>query len=245
MIPTSEASISTPPPVLSAQELSMIFGKGSTEVHALNQINLDIPRGQWTSIMGQSGSGKTTLLHCLSGLIKPTSGKVTLHSQDGSSLNISGLSENKRAILRRTHISVVFQDFNLVPILSVRDNISLPMRLAHQKIDKAWLDQITDILQIDQRLNHLPHELSGGQQQRAAIARALISKPDILIADEPTGSLDSQTSDAVLDLFRTVVDQLGQSLVFVTHDKEAALRGDRLITMRDGHILENTKLARR
>ncbi|MFP7364955.1 ABC transporter ATP-binding protein [Corynebacterium callunae] len=220
----------------------MTFGQGSTEVHALKNITVDIPRGQWTSIMGQSGSGKTTLLHCLSGLMQPTAGQVILHSSDGSSQSISELSENKRAKLRRTHISVIFQDFNLVPILSVQDNISLPMRLAHSKVDKAWLEKITEILGIDHRLKHLPHELSGGQQQRAAIARALISRPEILIADEPTGSLDSQTSDAVLDLFRTVVNELGQTLVFVTHDKDAALRGDRLISMRDGQILENTEI---
>lgn len=227
--------------VITAENLSMIFGKGPTEVRALDDVSLDIPRGRWTSIMGQSGSGKTTLLHCLSGLATPTSGTVTLHTD--KPLLINTLSENKRAKLRRTHISVVFQDFNLVPILSVRDNISLPLRLAHRRPDKQWFNQVTEILQIDDRLSHFPHELSGGQQQRAAIARAMISRPDVLVADEPTGSLDSVTSDAVIKLFRNVVDEFGQSLIFVTHDREAALRGDHLITMRDGRIISTEALA--
>lgn len=230
------------PSAISAQHVSMVYGRGSTEVRALDDVSLDIPRGKWTSIMGQSGSGKTTLLHCLSGLSTPTSGVVTLNAK--KPLTLSSLSENKRAKLRRTHISVVFQDFNLVPILSVKDNITLPMRLAHQRVDKEWFDQVTEILGIGHRLKHLPQELSGGQQQRAAIARAMINRPEVLIADEPTGSLDSATSDAVNDLFRHVVDVFGQSLVFVTHDQDAARRGDRLITMRDGHIVNSEELLR-
>lgn len=230
------------PSVISAQNVSMVYGRGSTEVRALDDVSLDIPRGKWTSIMGQSGSGKTTLLHCLSGLSTPTSGTVMLNAE--KPLTLSSSSENKRAKLRRTHISVVFQDFNLVPILSVRDNITLPMRLAHQRVDKEWFKQITEILGISGRLKHLPQELSGGQQQRAAIARAMINRPEVLIADEPTGSLDSATSDAVNDLFRHVVDEFGQSLVFVTHDQDAARRGDRLVTMRDGQILSTEELPR-
>ncbi|WP_080796391.1 ABC transporter ATP-binding protein [Corynebacterium pacaense] len=221
-------------PIITAEQVSMVFGSGSTEVRALDRVELRIPRGRWTSIMGQSGSGKTTLLHCLSGLATPTSGTVTL--QGRRPVTISSLSENRRAKLRRTRLSVIFQDFNLVPILSVRDNITLPLRLAHQKMNKQWFREVTETLQIDNRLRHLPHELSGGQRQRAAIARAMISKPDVLVADEPTGSLDSVTSDAVGDLFRMVVDSFGQTLIFVTHDREAALRGDLLVTMRDGRI---------
>ncbi|SJM65333.1 ABC transporter ATP-binding protein [Corynebacterium glutamicum] len=227
------------PPVLSTQDLMMIYGKGSTEVRALDGISVQIQSGKWTSIMGQSGSGKTTLLQCLSGLAQPTSGRVTLNKNN---ITLSSLSENKRAKLRRTHISMVFQDFNLVPILSVKDNILLPLRLAHRRVDKQWFEHITSVLKIDNRMRHLPGELSGGQQQRAAIARALMSKPDIVIADEPTGSLDSVTSNAVLDLFRSIVDDFGQSLVFVTHDKDAAHRGDVLITMRDGKIIDTANL---
>lgn len=230
------------PAVISARNVSMVYGRGSAEVRALDEVSLDIPRGQWTSIMGQSGSGKTTLLHCLSGLSTPTSGTVTLNA--GKPLDLSSASENKRAKLRRTHISVVFQDFNLVPILSVRDNITLPTRLAHKKIDKDWFEQITEVLGISGRLRHLPQELSGGQQQRAAIARAMLNRPEVLIADEPTGSLDSATSDAVNNLFRKMVDEFGQSLVFVTHDREAALRGDHLVTMRDGHVMSTEELPR-
>ncbi|ALC05105.1 hypothetical protein CDES_03260 [Corynebacterium deserti GIMN1.010] len=233
------AAADNAPPVLLAQDLTMIYGKGSTEIRALDGISLQVSSGKWTSIMGQSGSGKTTLLQCLSGLAQPTSGTVTL-SKDN--ITLSSLSENKRAKLRRTHISMVFQDFNLVPILSVKDNILLPLRLAHQKVDTQWFEHITSVLKIGNRLRHLPGELSGGQQQRAAIARALISRPDIVIADEPTGSLDSVTSNAVLDLFRSIVDDFGQSLVFVTHDKEAAHRGDLLVTMRDGKIIRHENL---
>lgn len=224
-----------PRPILSARNVSMVYGTGEATVRALDNVSVDFPQGKWTSIMGQSGSGKTTLLHCLAGLATPTAGTVTLGSR--RPVEISSLSENKRAKLRRTRVSVVFQDLNLVPILSVRDNITLPLRLARTKVDKAWLQKLSEILQIDHRLGHLPHELSGGQQQRAAIARAIIGRPDVLVADEPTGSLDSVTGDAVLDLFRHVVDELGQTLIFVTHDHAAARRGDLLIEMRDGRIV--------
>ncbi|MDO5668790.1 MAG: ABC transporter ATP-binding protein [Corynebacterium sp.] len=218
----------------------MIYGTGEAEVRALDKVTVDFQRGRWTSIMGQSGSGKSTLLHCLTGLATPTSGTVTLGTR--SPIKISSLSENQRAKLRRTNISLVFQDLNLVPILSVRDNITLPLRLARRKVDKPWLAELTEILQIDHRLRHLPHELSGGQQQRAAIARALISRPQVLVADEPTGSLDSVTSDAVLDLFRHIVSEFGQTLLFVTHDEAAAQRGDELLTMRDGQIISRVLL---
>ena len=224
-----------PRPILSARNVSMVYGSGEATVRALDNVSVDFPQGKWTSIMGQSGSGKTTLLHCLAGLATPTAGTVTLGSR--CPVEISSLSENKRAKLRRTRVSVVFQDLNLVPILSVRDNITLPLRLARTRVDQAWLRELTEILQIDHRLGHLPHELSGGQQQRAAIARAIIGRPDVLVADEPTGSLDSATGDAVLDLFRHVVDELGQTLIFVTHDHAAARRGDLLIEMRDGRIV--------
>lgn len=227
--------MNNPHPILTARNVSMVYGTGEATIRALDNVSADFPKARWTSIMGQSGSGKTTLLHCLAGLSTPTSGTVMLQSR--RPVEISALSENKRAKLRRTRISVVFQDLNLVPILSVRDNITLPLRLARTRVDQVWLRELTEILQIDHRLGHLPHELSGGQQQRAAIARAIIGRPDVLVADEPTGSLDSVTGDAVLDLFRHVVDELGQTLIFVTHDHAAARRGDLLIEMRDGRIV--------
>ena len=235
-----DGEVVVPRPILSARDVSMVYGSGEAEVRALDGVTADFPSGKWTSIMGQSGSGKTTLLHCLAGLSTPTSGTVTLNA--GTPVEISALSENKRAKLRRTRISVVFQDLNLVPILSVRDNITLPLRLAHRRVDEAWLRQVTEILQIDHRLTHLPHELSGGQQQRAAIARAIIGRPHVLVADEPTGSLDSVAGDAVLGLFRHIVDEFGQTLIFVTHDRAAAARGDMLITMRDGRIVTTEML---
>ncbi|MDO5513013.1 ABC transporter ATP-binding protein [Corynebacterium sp.] len=229
-----------PRPILSARDVSMVYGSGEAEVRALDGVSVDFAPGRWTSIMGQSGSGKSTLLHCLTGLATPTAGSVVLDS--GTPVDLTTLSENKRAVLRRTDISLVFQDLNLVPILSVRDNITLPLRLARRKVDPQWLAELVEILEIDHRLRHLPHELSGGQQQRAAIARALISRPQVLVADEPTGSLDSVTSAAVLELFRHIVTEFGQTLLFVTHDESAAHRGDELITMRDGQIIARENL---
>ena len=228
-------------PVLTASHLTQAFGTGDARVTALDDVSVSIPRGRWTTLMGPSGSGKTTLLHCLSGLSVPDSGTVTLHGTGAGNRRerntvLSSLSENQRAKLRRTRIGVIFQEFNLVPVLTVRDNIRLPMRLAHSRIDPTWYDEITGRLGLDQPLKHLPHQLSGGQRQRVAIARALLARPDIIFADEPTGSLDSETGAEVLTLFRRLVDEFGQTLTVVTHDPAAAECGDHLVTMRDGHV---------
>ncbi|MCX7542903.1 ABC transporter ATP-binding protein [Corynebacterium sp. P5848] len=228
-------------PVLTASRLTQIFGSDEAQVRALDNVSVTLPRGRWTTIMGPSGSGKTTLLHCLSGLSVPNSGTVTLHGTGPGNRRerntvLSSLSENQRAKLRRTRIGVIFQEFNLVPVLTVRDNIRLPMRLAHSRIDQGWYDEITGRLGLSQRLKHLPHQLSGGQQQRVAIARALLARPDIIFADEPTGSLDSETGAEVLTLFRQLVDEFGQTLTVVTHDPAAAECGDHLVTMRDGRV---------
>lgn len=218
--------------VISARHLQHTFGRADAQVTALNDVSVDIPRGQWTSIMGPSGSGKTTLLHTLAGLSVPDRGRVLLNGTD-----LTRLNENQRAKLRRTKIGVIFQEFNLVPVLSVQDNIKLPLRLAHQKIDKQWYEEIVERLGLGGRLKHLPHELSGGQRQRVAIARALLPRPAIIFADEPTGNLDSEAGAQVLELFRTLVDDYAQTLAVVTHDPAAAERGDHLITMRDGKVV--------
>ena len=226
------------PPVLTAHNLTLTFGKGDAAVHALRGVSATIPQGQWSTIMGPSGSGKTTLLHCLAGLTVPDRGTVTLHGRDRSStVTLSGLSNNARAKLRRTRIGVVFQEFNLVPVLNVRDNILLPARLAHHRIDSAWQKEVLSHLGLEHRLKHLPHELSGGQRQRVAIARAILTRPDVILADEPTGNLDSTSGEAVLDLFRELTDRWGQTLVMVTHDPHAAERSDGVIRMADGEIL--------
>ncbi|MCK7638237.1 ABC transporter ATP-binding protein [Corynebacterium sp. P7202] len=227
--------------VLTANRLTRVFGTGDARVTALDDVSVSIPRGRWTTLMGPSGSGKTTLLHCLSGLSVPDSGTVTLHGTGTGNRRerntaLSSLSENQRAKLRRTRIGVIFQEFNLVPVLTVRDNIRLPLRLAHSRIDQAWYDEITGRLGLVGRLKHLPHQLSGGQRQRVAIARALLARPDIIFADEPTGSLDSEAGSEVLSLFRQLVDEFGQTLTVVTHDPAAAECGDHLITMRDGRV---------
>lgn len=218
--------------VMSARNVVQRFGRGDAQVTALRDVSVDLQRGGWTSIMGASGSGKTTLLHTLAGLSTPTSGHVFLGNTD-----LTRLSENRRAALRRTKIGVIFQEFNLVPVLSVQDNIKLPVRLAHRKVEQEWYREITSRLGLTGRLKHLPHQLSGGQRQRVAIARALLARPEIIFADEPTGNLDSEAGAAVLELFRQLVDDYGQTLVVVTHDPAAAERGDHLITMRDGQVL--------
>ncbi|MDU0479643.1 ABC transporter ATP-binding protein [Staphylococcus chromogenes] len=227
--------------VISARNLSQTFGAGDAKVQALRQVSVEIGRGRWTSIMGPSGSGKTTLLHVLSGLQRPQQGTVELASKRRR-YELTRLSENKRAALRRTEIGVIFQDFNLVPVLNVRDNIRLPLRLAHQRIDQKWEQEIIERLGLGQRLKHLPSELSGGQRQRVAIARALLARPAVIFADEPTGNLDSEAGAKVLSMFRELVDDYGQTLVVVTHDPAAAERGDSLIVMKDGQMLSHDEV---
>lgn len=198
--------------------------------------------------MGPSGSGKTTLLHCLSGLMPPSGGHIKLTVGDGSIVRVDSLSEGERAQLRATDISIVFQDFNLVPVLNVEDNIRLPRRLAGRKKsqrgqrmgvnDAELFGLITSELGIQGLLKRLPSQLSGGQRQRVAIARSLFTRPSVILADEPTGSLDSETSEQVLNLFRRVVDDFGQTLIMVTHDEQAAQHGDSIIRMKDGRIVD-------
>lgn len=245
----------TSKPALRVRRLAFSAGSGVSRTRILRGIDAEFPSHQWTSIMGPSGSGKTTLLHCLSGLAVPSGGTVQLSATDGSTIDISALSEGARAKLRTTDISIVFQDFNLVPVLNVEDNIRLPRRLAGSRgrrrsekapergrqsgvSDAELFSLITTTLGIEGLLKRLPSQLSGGQRQRVAIARSLFTRPAVILADEPTGSLDSETGQAVLELFRRVVDEFNQTLIMVTHDEHAAQHGDSIVRMKDGRIVD-------
>jgi putative ABC transport system ATP-binding protein len=217
--------------IVVANDVHKYFGHGETAVHALNAVTVSFLRGQYTSIMGPSGSGKSTLMHCLAGLDRPTSGSVTI---DG--IEITTLDDKRLTDLRRDKIGFIFQAFNLLPVLTAEENITLPLTIAGRDVDRAWVDQLIDTVSLDDRRKHRPSELSGGQQQRVAIARALVTRPAVVFADEPTGNLDSKSSAEVLRMLRNAVDEFGQTVVMVTHDAEAASVGDRLVVLRDGRI---------
>jgi putative ABC transport system ATP-binding protein len=215
-----------------AVNLVKTYGKGDAVVQALAGVNVEFARGQFTAVMGPSGSGKSTLMHCMAGLDVPTSGQAFVGDQDISTLNDAGLTQ-----LRRDHIGFVFQSFNLVPTLTARENILLPADLAGTKVDQAWLDYLVDELGIGDRLSHRPGELSGGQQQRCACARAMIGRPQLIFADEPTGNLDSNASSEMLGFLRRSVSELGQSIVMVTHDPHGASYADRVVFLADGNVV--------
>jgi putative ABC transport system ATP-binding protein len=217
--------------VVRARELSRWYGKGETAVVALDDVSIDLARGDYTAIMGPSGSGKSTLMHILAGLDRPTSGTVLV---DG--IEITSLKERALTQLRRDKIGFIFQTFNLLPTLTARENIVLPLTIAGRKGDDVWVNQLVDTVGLADRLTHKPSELSGGQQQRVAVARALASRPAVLFADEPTGNLDSRTGDEVLRLLRQSADELGQTIVMVTHDAHAATYADRIVFLKDGAI---------
>jgi putative ABC transport system ATP-binding protein len=208
------------------------YGEGDTAVDALRGVSVDIAQGQLTAIMGPSGSGKSTLMHILAGLDKPTSGEVSVAGVDVTSLDDTALTKQ-----RRDHIGFIFQFFNLLPMLTAAENIVLPLRLAGGKPDPAWFEELIDKVGLGDRLTHRPAELSGGQQQRVAVARALVSRPSVMFADEPTGNLDSKTSSEILALLREAVDTLGQTTVMVTHDANAAAIADRVLFLADGMIV--------
>ena len=210
-----------------------IYGEGETEVRALDEINVEFQTGEFTAIMGPSGSGKSTLMHCVAGLDTLTTGQSFINE-----VSLKDLSDRELTLLRRDKVGFVFQAFNLIPTLKAKENLTLPMDLAGQKVDSSWLDQIVDAVGIADRLDHRPDQLSGGQQQRVAVARALVSQPAIVFADEPTGNLDSITGNEVLDFLRSAVDNLNQTLVMVTHDAAAASRADRVLFLADGKIVE-------
>jgi putative ABC transport system ATP-binding protein len=220
-------------PVVSATDLTRRYGEGDTAVDALRGVSLEVPKGQLTAVMGPSGSGKSTLMHILAGLDKPTSGEVTIDGTAISRLNDSDLTK-----LRRQHIGFIFQFFNLLPMLTAEENILLPLSIAGEKPDRKWVDDLLDRIGLADRRTHRPAELSGGQQQRVAIGRALVSKPTIVFADEPTGNLDSTTSGEILELMRSSVDTYGQTTVMVTHDARAAAIADHILFLDDGLIVK-------
>jgi len=208
------------------------YGAGEAAVDALRGVTLDVPRGQFAAIMGPSGSGKSTLMHVLAGLDQPTSGTVHIAGEDITTMNDAQLTK-----LRRAHIGFVFQAFNLLPTLTAEENILLPLQLAGRKVDRAWYDAVVERVGLADRTTHRPSELSGGQQQRVAVARALVSEPTVLFADEPTGNLDSKSSHEVLELLRDAAVEFGQTTVMVTHDNDAAAAADRLIHIEDGLVV--------
>jgi putative ABC transport system ATP-binding protein len=218
---------------VSARELTRRYGEGATEVQALRGVDIDVRDRELVAVMGPSGSGKSTLMHLLAGLDKPTSGTVTI-----GGIEITTLDDAQLTALRRKHIGFIFQFFNLLPMLDVEENVLLPVSIAGEKPDKAWLDELLDRVGLGARRRHVPSELSGGEQQRVAIARALITRPTILLADEPTGNLDSATSGGILQLMRDSVDSYGQTTVMVTHDPRAASIADRILFIADGLIVK-------
>ena len=219
-----------------AVELYKVFGSGDAAVEALRGVSVDFASGEFTAIMGPSGSGKSTLLHCMAGLDAPTSGRVFIGDVD-----ITGLKEKQLTQLRRDKVGFVFQAFNLVPTLTASENITLPLDIAGRDVDRAWFDSVVDTIDIRDRLTHRPSELSGGQQQRVAGARALVSRPEIVFADEPTGNLDSRSGADLLGFLRSTVKDHGQTIVIVTHDANAASYADRVVFLADGHIVDEMR----
>jgi putative ABC transport system ATP-binding protein len=221
-------------PVVTARDVVRRYGTGDTAVDALRGVSVDITPARLTAVMGPSGSGKSTLMHILAGLDKPTSGDVSVAGVDITTLDDASLTR-----LRRDHIGFIFQFFNLLPMLTAAENIALPLKLAGAKPDPAWLAELVEQVGLGSRLTHRPAELSGGQQQRVAVARALVSRPSVMFADEPTGNLDSTTSGEILGLLRDSVDTLGQTTVMVTHDAHAAAIADRVLFLADGDIVRD------
>lgn len=218
--------------ILQAQGLKKIYGSGENAVHALDGVELNVEKGEFVAIIGTSGSGKSTLLHMLGGLDRPTSGTVTVDGRD-----LSSLSDEELTIFRRRKIGFVFQNYNLVPVLNVMENIVLPIRLDGKQVDETYVKEIIQVLGLEKKLQNLPNNLSGGQQQRVAIARALAAKPAIILADEPTGNLDSKTSQDVLSLLKVTSQRFSQTIVMITHNEEIAQLANRIIRIEDGRIV--------
>ncbi len=223
--------------VLRVEHLCKTYGEGSTQVRALDDVSFSIEQGEFTAIIGPSGSGKSTLLHILGGVDRPTSGKVFINQTD-----IYNLDETNLAIFRRRQIGLIYQFYNLIPVLNVEENITLPILLDGRKIDRQQLGEITQTLGLSQRMNHLPNQLSGGQQQRVSIGRALIANPAIVLADEPTGNLDSKNSGEILELLKLSNQKYHQTLVVITHDERIALQADRILSIEDGKIARDERI---
>ncbi|MCE5172670.1 ABC transporter ATP-binding protein [Paenibacillus profundus] len=220
--------------ILQIEHLSKIYGKGESSVKALDDVSFSVQKGEFVAIIGPSGSGKSTLLHLLGGVDRPTSGKILVDNTDMYSLN-----ETQLAIFRRRQIGLIYQFYNLIPVLTVEENITLPLLLDKQKVDRKQLDDLVKTLSLQQRLNHLPNQLSGGQQQRVSIGRALIGNPAIMLADEPTGNLDSKNSSEIIDLLKMCNKTYQQTLIVITHDERIALQADRVISIEDGRIAKD------
>jgi putative ABC transport system ATP-binding protein len=223
-----------PPVRVAAREVSRRYGEGDSTVHALRRVSLSVVEGELTAVMGPSGSGKSTLMHILAGLDRPTEGDVWIDSTE-----IGKLGDTELTRLRRRHVGFIFQFFNLLPMLTAEENVVLPLKVAGESRDKAWVNALIDRVGLSERREHRPAQMSGGQQQRVAIARALVSKPTVVFADEPTGNLDSSTSAEILELLRHSVDAYGQTTVMVTHDANAAAIADRILFLADGMIVKD------
>ena len=219
--------------VIKTENLSKVYGKKDNKVVALDNVNIEVNKGEFVAVIGASGSGKSTLLHQIGGVDGPSSGKVIIEEKDVYSLN-----EANRAVFRRRKIGFVFQSFNLIPVLSVEENIKMPALLDHQKVDEEYFKDIIKTLGIENRLKHLPSELSGGQMQRVAIARALVNKPSIILADEPTGNLDSENSREIIEMLKLSIRKYNQTAIIITHDLSIAENADRIIKIVDGKVVE-------
>lgn len=225
--------------ILRIENLSKFYGEGENQVKALDNVSFSVPKGQFVAIIGPSGSGKSTLLHILGGVDRPTSGKVYLDGQD-----VYAQNEDQLAIFRRRQVGLIYQFYNLIPVLNVTENISLPVLMDGKKVDKNYLRELIDLLSLTGREKHLPNELSGGQQQRVSIGRALINNPAIMLADEPTGNLDSKNSHEIVELLKLSNKKYGQTLIVITHDDSIALQADRIITINDGKIASDRLLVK-
>ena len=223
--------------ILKVENLSKNYGKGNTLVKALDKVSFSVEKGEFVAIVGSSGSGKSTLLHILGGVDRPTSGKVYVDGEDVYKLN-----ETNLAIFRRRQVGLIYQFYNLIPILNVKENMTLPILLDSKKVDEKYLDELIEILGLTNRVNHLPNELSGGQQQRVSIGRALMNRPTLLLADEPTGNLDSKASKEIIELLKLSNKKYKQTIIMITHDHDLALNASRIITLEDGKIISDERI---
>ena len=223
--------------ILRVEDLTKIYGKDAAQVTALDRVSFSVEKGEFIAIVGESGSGKSTLLHLIGGVDRPTSGKVFIDGKD-----IYNFDDDKLAIFRRRQVGLIYQFYNLIPILNVEENIMLPLSLDNRKVDKETLDNLLKMLGLDNRRTHLPNELSGGQQQRTSIGRALITNPTLILADEPTGNLDSKSSDEIVALLKKSNKELGQTIIMITHNPEIAKIADRVIKIEDGRIAREVSL---
>ena len=220
--------------ILKVEHLSKIYGQGENEVRALDDVSFSVEKGQFVAIIGPSGSGKSTLLHILGGVDRPTSGKVWLEGQD-----VFAQNEEQLAIIRRRQVGLIYQFYNLIPVLDVTENITLPVLLDGRKVNGERLEKLLETLNLTDRAHHLPNQLSGGQQQRVSIGRALMNAPAVVLADEPTGNLDSKNSQEIVELLKKSNREYGQTLIVITHDESIALQADRILAIEDGHIVRD------